>query len=714
MKIPLGDFGNVVGEGRRGADTSAIGRAVQGLGDTGQAIAVEMQRERQRLASEEQQERRAMARAQADNAALDYELEVKRREAGAAEDLTTGDLDPDRAVRRFDDEIAQIQEPEIEHLDPIARESLGRARRRIAAAGRMKVEGVATAARRRAYQSQFATALDTLGKQAGLPGADIEAINARAEAYRDLGRQAGLPPDQLGRALQDFKDRNWLNHAQSRSMAARNSLPQLEALAKDLTAADGYYASRLDTDRRNALLRGVQADQDQLRIRIENQALRVEARAERALAAIDRQIASGVPATPQMWAAWQAQVAGSQLTGEFRQRLDDEAEIQRVLRSPVDQQLRLVQEREAKLTRDGGSIAEAANVARLRRAVDASVQKLHEAPLSFAEERLGVENQPIDLSRLLEPGGASQVAALLGERAATIDSLRKQFGGSVPLRPLLPQESQTLASTLESASPAQASQFYAALRHAAGDDTVFRGAMQQIAPDSPIKALAGVLSSKQRALTLERNWIADDVVASSRDVAVTLLQGERLLNRSEGDKTADGKAQPKLFLPETTTLQASFQAEVGRAFAGRPGAAELAFQAVQAYYVGKAAQTGRLASSNSDIDLGLVRESVRATLGTVVTYNGNDEVIAPWGMDAGEFEDRVETAIRIEAKRRNLPWQAETHSRSVGLVNGSRDGEYTVTVGRRLVLDDQGQPVTINVHSNDPGERSGAIARGSR
>jgi len=271
--------------------------------------------------------------------------------------------------------------------------------------------------------------------------------------------------------------------------------------------------------------------------------------------------------------------------------------------------------------------------------------------------------------------------------------MRKQYGEQVQMRPLLPQEASVLAAAVNQASPRQTSQMFGELRNAIGDDQTYAAAIQQIAPDSPVKALAGLLAAKQRSLTLERNWVRDDVVASSQDVSATMLAGEAILNRSKSQKAEDGRSQAKLFLPETQSLQEQFQSSVGNAFAGRPGAAELAFQAVQAYYVGKASETGRVAADSKDIDTKLVREAVRATLGEVVDYNGEGEALAPWGMSESEFDDAARTALTSEFKRRGL---GTDNLGALGLRNLG-ESTYYVTQGRNFVYDKQGRPLTINV-----------------
>lgn len=645
-------------------------------------------------------QRTNLARAQSANAALDHEIAVKSATQDLADKVQRGEVPYTEAKKQFEDTITKIQPAQVQYLDPVGQQNLKKAAERTVFTEGLKMNEVVAQAERNDFKDQFVQNLDKLGKLAGMPGSNIDEINAKADAFGPLARKAGVPQPLIDKELQDFKDRNWFNNATQVSMQSKDSMPDLKQLEHDLTDADGFYAGKLDTDKRNAVLRTVVND----RLILENRAERLqekrEAAGQRALLQMDTQIASGVPATPAMWANWQSTVKGTEAAPDFKQRMNDETAVQQVLRKPIDEQLKFIQDRESTLESQGGSLRDLANLNRLKGAVQSNVKLMQQEPLIFDANRTGTNVSPINLTALGDPNANSQISAQIQDRMTTLAAMRKQYGNQVPIRPLLPQEAAQLTSALGSASPQQQAQIFGSLRTAAGDDASFKGMMQQIAPDAPVKALAGMLSSKQRNLTLATHWFSPNDVAPSGDVAATMLQGESMLNATKEQKTQDGKPTSKIFLPETTQLQADFQDRVGDAFAGRPGAAETAFQAVQAYYVGKAAQTGRLAASKQDIDSGLVKEAITATLGNVVDFNGKGSVLAPWGMTGGDFEDKAYAALTAAGKAHGLDESDAAALHNVGLKNIG-DGTYYAMQGRNFVLDSKGSPIVVNL--NDPG-----------
>jgi hypothetical protein len=298
--------------------------------------------------------------------------------------------------------------------------------------------------------------------------------------------------------------------------------------------------------------------------------------------------------------------------------------------------------------------------------------------------------EPVDFSMLDDP----QTAAKFSDRISTLQAMQKQYG-SVPIKPLLPQEATQLTAALNDATPKEQADVFAGLRSAISDPSAYRAAMQQIAPDAPVKAMAGMLSAKQTQLTTGTHWFKPDDSIASKDVAAIMLQGEQLLHPGKTDKSEDGKPKIGLYLPEQNTLQADFMNATGSAFAGRPQAADIAFQAVKAYYVGRAAQTGRLAASNKDIDTDLVKEAITNTLGGVSSYNGAGEVLMPWGMDESTFDDRVSVALQEKAAQLGLPQRGNPLA-GVGLRNHG-DGSYYVMQGRNFALDGAGRPVVISL-----------------
>lgn len=448
---------------------------------------------------------------------------------------------------------------------------------------------------------------------------------------------------------------------------------------------------------------------DRLEDKIRIAADRREARAERALAQWERQTATGIPATPQMRQEWTSLIKGTSVEGELNELLAGEKEVQDTLRKPIGEQIRLVQEKKAALMKSGGTMSQAANVARLENAVKQNVALLEKEPLLFVEQRLNQPVAPLDITQILDP--APETAAMFQERAAQIRTVSRRFQTKVPMKPFLPQEAAQLSTLLSGASRKESAELLAQLRESAGSPDVFKGMMQQIAPDAPVKSFAGLLAANQRDMNLGEGWFRPDKFVTGKDVAATLLRGEEMLNPSKGDKSEDGRSKTaKLYLPSAAQadLQSKFESVVGDAFAGREDVANDALQAVQAYYVGRAAELGKLAGDAQSVDSALVREAVQATLGAAVNFNGNGKALAPWGMSEDDFEDRVEGSI--EALK--LPEHLDTDD--VGITNAGGEGQYALTLGRKLYYDDKGNPIIIDIRPHDPRNQRGYIDRSSK
>jgi hypothetical protein len=636
-----------------------------------------------------------LARAQATNALLDHEIQVKSATQDIARQVQTGELPYAQAKQTWEDTVSKLQPAQPQYLDEVAAQNLKKGGERTVFEQGLVVNHVVQQAEANDFKDQFADNLDKLGKLAGMPGANIDEINTKADAFKLLARKAGVPQEVIDKSIQDFKDRNWFNNATQVAMESKNSMSDLRQLSHDLTDADGFYAGKLDTEKRNAILRTVTNDQLILENRLERAQEKREAAGQRALLQMGTQIASGVPATAQMWDNWQHTVKGTEAEADFKQYADDEQKVQTVLRQPIDEQLKFVQDKQATLQSQGGSLRDLANLNRLKGAVEQNVKLMQTEPLIFDAQRTGTDLPPLNLTQLGDPNANQQISQQIQDRVTTITAMRKQYGSQVPLRPLLPQEAAQLTNALQTADPKDAAILYGSLQNATGGDLeAYKGIMQQIAPDAPIKALAGLLTAKQRQLTLATHWFKPNEVAPSGNVATTMLQGEALLNPSKAQKGEDGKPTSKLFLPETTQLQSEFQDRVGDAFAGRPGAAETAFQAVQAYYVGKAAQSGRLASGKQDVDPAIMKEAITATLGNVVSFNGGGSVLAPWGMSEGDFLDKAQSALT--AAQKSVKPEFAANLNSAGLRNNG-DGTYYVTQGRNFVPGKDGKPLVITL-----------------
>lgn len=710
-QIPQGHFGYRTPQGgdvtpMPQLDTQATDAASrfgqQLIGIAGQEfsrLAVEQHREE----AERKQQDEALARSRAGDALLDFEVQAKTAVEAIRDKVQTGQLPYEKARHELEG-VLQRYKPQTfgpEHVVIGEQYNRGLARQRFVA--EMAVDQVMDTARRNELKTSFVSGLDTLGKLALMPGANLDEIFAKADAVGIGGRNAGI--QDVDKQLQTWKDGTQYKVAQNDLTAVRRDPAGLEAFQKRLT--DGDLAGTLDPDKKVALVKEAETYRWQAQNAARVEADKRDKLAERAITTTTRQIESGVPLTAEGWTTLRSTVEGTPYADDFNRLVTQERETQQVLRMPMAEQERFVQQREAQLMQGGGTLADRANLQRIKATVEKNQKQLQDEPLVAAQRLYGRATQPLDLNDLLQPGGAARAAQVFTERTATLSAMREQFGGQIGAKPLLPQEASALVKALDKAGPADANQLFGTLRGAVGDDDTYRAVMQQIAPDSPVKARAGMLTAIDRPVTIQSNLIASDVRVSSAKVAETMLAGEQILNRTKAQKQEDGQAR-SLFVPARQDFATSFAGAVGSLYRSRPGAQEGDLQAAFAYYVGKSAELGRLASTPKDIDTGLVKEAITATIGDVVNVNGQGQAKAPIGMTGGEMQAQLRERFAEVVKSQGLPPSAVASFEHYGVTNYRRDGQYLLTLGGIPVLGKDRSPLVIDL---DPPPLSGTRYR---
>ena len=679
-QIPLGEFGlpRVSPRVQTGAaNTGASNAAGQGAAAVGEALgraAGGVLNAQNRRNAEEAQQAEMLARAKAANALADQELQVQAAVDDIGDQLSRGG-DYTKAGEMLTERLNLIKAPQIADLPPEAQERLQGGITNVRTAAGLRLQGYVQRARRDDGQRQLGTFLDTQGKAAGLPGADIARIHAQADAFLPIAVQFGLDQSATAKVVQDWKDKNWTNQASQRFNAAQDDIPGLTQLQADLTAEDGIYADKLDADKRNAMALKVAGRIDALQAKAERVTDRIDAIAERTLAQMDEQAASGVPATIEQEAAWAGaiKVASPQRQAEYRERLQAEREIQGLLRLPIEQQTAALRDRQAALLTEGGDPQDRANFARLQKAVEANVKLLTEQPLQFAQARGGETIKPLDVAMLTDPARAGELGGELQRRAALVSDYRGRYGAQVQNKLLLPGEQAALVAVLDGMPAAKRGGMFAQLRQMTGSDATYQAVVAQLAPDSPVTAWAGMLHL--------RNPKAAELV----------LIGEGIVNRTKADKTGDGAFQ-SIKLPEKAEFDAALHAAVGTAFRGqRQEAYSIAMQAVRAAYAGAAAKDGDV---SGEVDDKRLRNVIKATLGQTVNFNGRGQVFAPYGMDPDDFEDRAELAWRAQVP--NLAPGTPPDLGNYGL-QSIGDGRYYVTAGRSYVGNKAGKPLVLDL-----------------
>lgn len=546
--------------------------------------------------------------------------------------------------------------------------------------------------RKQYYDQQYTGSIKTEQDAAGLNYQDPKAIAdsiARQDAVITLKNQ-GKPPELTAAEQAHAHGETYANVFQR--FLANDQLDQAQAYLKQVRP------DITDTDALTKIEKNIQLMQDRRDAKAAIASAKIDAHAYRAVGQMDQQIASGIPATGDMWNSWRQATKGTEYEQDYREAQQNEQTVQTVLKLPIADQLKFIQDKESQLMTGGGSVRDATNINRLKTAITQNVKLMADAPLVFNANRLGEEMAPLGPNDLTN----GDVNSVLQDRLTTLQAMRKQYGPQIPLKPLLPQEAQALGSQISQATPAQQAKAFDSIYANAGDPQAFNAIMQQIAPDSPVSAYAGMIYGKQNDITINTHLFGKDDVVQPRIVAQTLLEGERLINKTKLAKSEDGKPLPNLFMPPKTEFDAQFATAVGDTFAGRPDAENVALQVAYAYYVGKSAETGRLnkdTSSYANINNNLMRESLKATLGNVVDYNGSGSVLTPLGMNESTFQDKIHDAYKAALQQRGYTAdQAEKSASSdlpnLGLRNWRGDGQYIVTKGKEP-FSLKGQPMVV-------------------
>lgn len=232
-----------------------------------------------------------------------------------------------------------------------------------------------------------------------------------------------------------------------------------------------------------------------------------------------------------------------------------------------------------------------------------------------------------------------------------------------------------------------------AIQTAVKDPTAYRAIMQQIAPDSPVTAMAGMILSKQQPM-VDAGWFSDSTYRQ-QDVAGLLLEGEALINPNRTEKGENGKG--KVFpMPKEQDMHDQFSNAVGKAFAGDPNGQSFAYQAVKAYYAGQSARTGDISGT---LDTGRLKDAINAVVGGVTDMNGKGEVVRPWGMSESTFKDQAKVAFDNAMQSAGYKGTRVDNFGIYGLQSAG-DGKYLLRNGTSFLVDKNDNPVMLVLNQN--------------
>lgn len=621
----------------------------------------------------------SIARVKASNALIDREAQVKSITSDLGEKLRTGDLTYDKAEDAYNGAVAKLDPLPTDGLDEATAGEMVNSAKRIQLGQLGDVQRLSIDARNGAAKSDLQSRMDMLGKDAGVPGADVDQINARMDADDiDVTGHLAYGPD-WGKVKQDFKDNNWTSHAMQQVASAGNNVGSLQQVQHDLTADDGFYAGKLDANRRTQMLATVSGRITQVQEHNERQGEIRENRAERALLQMDQQAATGIPPDPASLQRWQSTTAGTSVAGEFHDRMNQMTEVQQVLSKPIEvQQQYLEQKRQAMIT-NGASVAAQANVNRLQTAVDNNLKTMRTDPLTFNAMRTGADVAPLDLSTLGTPAGQQAIGNQIAERFDVVKAVKKAYGPQVPLIPFKAPELVAMRAGYAAADQNTKLQMLAAVGGAAPTGKDAADTIKAIAPDEPLTLLAGMAQYQKLK------------GPDGSDVAKTLMVGDKVLK----DKSVP--------LPEESLMQAAFDKQVGTAMPAGTPQREQAFQGYKALYAGISDAKGvRYDPTAKVLDDKISQQAVTMATGGVTSRGtgffggGGFKVIKPYGMDDPSFNAAVDKQLNALATSSKLP-PDQLHDMPLQGVPGMTGSYYLLNAGRVQLDPVTNQPLMVNV-----------------
>lgn len=303
-------------------------------------------------------------------------------------------------------------------------------------------------------------------------------------------------------------------------------------------------------------------------------------------------------------------------------------------------------------------------------------------PQTWAQVHGVTPNQPMDFT-----------PKVLQDRAQSALLMNRDYGAPVKL--FTNEEAKQFTVKMESQNTNQQLATLKTLRDNTGNPVIYQSALQQIRPDSPVTAIAGMYLGLDKQVT-NTHWFKPDETVTGESVAQNLLDGEALLNPTKASQKENGVG--KIFpMPSDGTsnqpgLRQSFNDYVGDAFRGQPQLADQAYQAFKAYYASQASKKGDYTGVlNSDIST----PAAKAVLGAVVD-SGSHKVIVPWGMDETTFNDLAKIRFGQLATVMGFD-QRKVNYDNVSLENTGEQGKYRAVVGAGYLLDAGGKPLTITV-----------------
>lgn len=316
----------------------------------------------------------------------------------------------------------------------------------------------------------------------------------------------------------------------------------------------------------------------------------------------------------------------------------------------------------------------------LRQAVDTVNAARSADPIQYATSLSQVD--PINI------GNPAALQADLVKRASSAVDVSRKY--QTPLTMFSKQEAAQLGEMLRTAPASQSVSYLDAMRQGLGSGAQYSAAMQQISSYAPSAAVAGAIMGKSGNVIGKSGWISDSMV-NPDDAAKTIIEGANARAGITSKVNGVENRTKGIEIPKDSDLRPDFVDAVGNAFAGDAAGAAQAYEVAKDYYAGLMAKKGDV---SGEYDRDAWTQAVNVATGGVYDYNGQGEVLLPWGMSEGQFDSAVNTAWKsqiVDAGIKAPPGQYGLQSFG--------DSQYLIKLGAGYLLGKDGNPVVLSINA---------------
>jgi len=660
MRIPQGNFGNVVAQPQRQAQVQQDNQVTNALGRVAQA-GMQVASDLQQAEQQKQRSQAAAVLATMDNDAHDLNDEISRG-------LADGTVKPEEALPTYQKRFSERKKERTAGLAPEQMEVIESHLIRTNGSIERSLNGAVV---KRTQQDTGANLTNISEQLQRAAMRDLPGATAQWDKIVDtMGPQAGMDPVAMANAKQRFKEGATFNFANATLEGAAQS-GNIELVRAAREKIEGPDGEPLDPARRTALITKAYAYENGILAAGARDAEKVnrelearENKARDALKDAEGLMLNGRYLSTDYLAQLADVTAGTSAAGAVQEIVKSQAEVAGFASLPLNQQAAVIERVQSRGSSAGVGTnpAEQKRLDAMQRIYDGGAKAYKENPWQAAQERGVIKDAPT-----FNVSNVQQAQQVLGERMQQIHQIEVAAGRKIS--PLQPQEAEQIGRLVRSLPPDQQSTALASFGQVIGDGDRLVDFARQI--DAKDKVLGTAM------------MLAGQKTTQGRYASELVLKGERAL-RDKSIVVDDMKE---------TGWRGTAATEIRGVYLNE----EVASRMIDAAYF---VQAGLTAEGSGNI-----KQAIKLVTGGIIERNGG-KIPLPYGMDEDTFEKRVE-AIKPEqiaapggqvfVGKTPVPVAQFVQSLPDASLQHAGNGKYLVRAGMGYVTKADGSKLVIEV-----------------